>query len=134
MSRQLRDGIKSNSGKSTFKEITIKYRDSINKHAGAYEEYAGYVPPKLTHAQQSADYECTKNIKAYINNIKAHFGNRLCQVLNLICGKKKKPDEVQKKTSEARYDNDAIKEVIKKHCYYSLYQCKDSCVTEEIAN
>lgn len=88
--RQVRDGVKSRSGKSRLKDKTRWYRDLIKKHKKLYYKNAGYVPPKLTHAQQCADYECTKIQTAYINNIKAHFGNRLRQVLNLTCEKKRK--------------------------------------------
>lgn len=111
--RQVRDGNKSGSGKSKLKETTIDYRRLIMKHYDCYKEYTSYVPPKLTHAQQSADYECTKIITAYINNIKAHFGNRLRQVLNLICKKQIKSNEIRQKMSKARYSEESIKQVIK---------------------
>lgn len=111
--RQVRDGVKSGSGKSTLKNQTRCYRDLIKKYKESYCKHAGYVPPKLTHAQQSADYECTKLHTAYINNITAHFGNRLRQVLNLICEKEKKSKELQEKMKGARYTKEAIKEVIR---------------------
>lgn len=111
--RQIRDGVKSGSGKSRLKSTTRSYRDLIAKHKEKYFEYTGYALQKLTHAQQSADYECTKIHTAYINNIKAHFGNRFRQVLNLICNKCKKSEEIQQKMKVARYTDEAIKGVIR---------------------
>lgn len=67
--KQVRDGIKSGSGKSKLKETTTDCRRLIMKRYESYKEYAGYVPPKLTHAKQSADYECTKIATAYISTI-----------------------------------------------------------------
>lgn len=101
--RQIRDGVKSGSGKSRLKSTTRSYRDLIAKHKEKYFEYTGYALQKLTHAQQSADYECTKIHTAYINNIKAHFGNRFRQVLNLICNKCKKSEEIHKDESRKVY-------------------------------
>ncbi|RCH94652.1 hypothetical protein CU098_013651, partial [Rhizopus stolonifer] len=98
--RQVRDGVKSGSGKSRLKDKTRWYRDLIKKHKELYCKHAGYVPPKLTHAQQCADYE-------------SHFGNRLRQVLNLICEKKKKSEEIEQRMKDARYTKEAIKEVIR---------------------
>jgi hypothetical protein len=111
--RQIRDGVKSGSGMSTLKTVTRSYRDLIAKHKEQYIQYSAYVPQKLTHAQQSADYECTKIHTAYLNNIKARFGDRFRQVMNLICNKKKKSEEIQQKMKAARHADEAIKELIK---------------------
>lgn len=83
------------------------------KHKEKYCRYSGYVPPKLTHAKQNADYECTKINTAFINNIKAHFGDRLKQVVNIICGKQNKIRELEEKMKAARYTAEAIKGLIK---------------------
>lgn len=111
--RQVRDGVRSGSGNSSIKETTTTYRNLILKHKEKYCRYSGYVPPKLTHAKQNADYECTKINTAYINNIKAHFGDRLKQVVNIICGKQNKIRELEEKMKAARYTAEAIKGLIK---------------------
>lgn len=69
VNRQVRNGIKSGSGSSRLKGATPSYRDLIMEHKKPYCQHAGYVPQKLTDAQQSAGYECTKIHTVYINNI-----------------------------------------------------------------
>lgn len=87
---------------------------------------------ELTHAQQSADYECTKILTAYLNNIKAHFGDRLRQVLNLICQKDKKSKEVQDKMKAARYDKEAIKGVIRNSVTIPCANAKTSVARKQL--
>ncbi|KAG1440847.1 hypothetical protein G6F56_011746 [Rhizopus delemar] len=130
--RQVRNRVKSGSGKSRLKDKTRWYRDLIKKHKELYCKHAGYVPPKLTHAQQCADYECTKIQTAYINNIKAHFGNRLRQVLNLICEKKKKSEEIEQRMKDVRYTKEAIKEVIRNSVTIPCANIKTSVAKKQL--
>lgn len=98
----------------TLKEETARYRDLISQHKAAYFATAKYNPPKVVNAQQIALFECTKIQTAYYNNLTAHFGNRLRMFLNFACNLKKESDRITKKMKEERYDEAAIKQIIKK--------------------
>lgn len=55
-----------------------------------------------------------QNCHSIYQHIKAHFGKRLRQVLDIHnLPKKKKSDEIRKRMTEARYTKEAIKEVIR---------------------
>ncbi|ORE17717.1 hypothetical protein BCV71DRAFT_286726 [Rhizopus microsporus] len=90
--RQSRDG--SVTGKSKLTDAVQNYRKLIGKHKDYYFQHAKYTPTKLTNAQKIALYECVKIQTAYVNNIRAHFGNGLWMVLNKLFKKTEKTENL----------------------------------------
>ncbi|KAG1140121.1 hypothetical protein G6F37_009229 [Rhizopus arrhizus] len=115
----------SKGGNSTrLKDTTKNYRRLISKYKEAYFEDAGYTPQNLPHAQQIALYECTKIQTAYYNNIKAHFGNRLCGLINKLFKKKEKAESLRGEIQANKSSSKAIKEAIRKKIYRPCNQVK----------
>lgn len=110
--RNVRDGSKT--GKTRMTEKVATYRRLITKHKEAYFEAAKYIPPKLTNAQQIALYECNKIHTAYLNNLKAHFGNRLRMFLNHLCNQKEESSRLRKQMEKERYPDSAINDLIRR--------------------
>ncbi|KAI9260954.1 hypothetical protein EDC94DRAFT_132528 [Helicostylum pulchrum] len=121
------------SGKSRLTDYMKRYRQFIAKHKDNYIKYADYTPPKLVNAQQIALYECKKIETAYLNSIKAHFGNRLSMFLNKLCGKKEKAYDLKKKLEAEGCSKDLIKEKVREAVYKPCNQIKLAIVKKEMS-
>ncbi|GAA5816658.1 hypothetical protein MFLAVUS_010188 [Mucor flavus] len=118
----MRDG--SISGKSSLGESVKKYRRIIEKYKDTYYSNASYIPPKLVNSQQIELYECNKIHTAYLNNIKAHFGNRLNMSLNHICNQKEKANILRKRLEAEGYNKDVIQNKVGKEVLEPCKQIK----------
>ena len=115
-----------------LKPVTKKNRQLIAKYKEAYFQDANYTPPSLPNAQQIALYECTKIQTAYHNNIKAHFGNRLRQFVNIILQKKERANNLRKEMKENGSDEKAIKSAIRSKIYGPCNQISRAVARKEI--
>lgn len=120
--KQVRDG--SISGKSRLGESVKNYRRTIEKYKDTYISNANYTPPKLVNSQQIALYYCNKIHTAYLNNIKAHFGNGLNMSLNHICNQKEKANILRKRLEAEGYNKDVIRNKVRKEVLEPCKQIK----------
>ena len=100
-----------------LKDSTSQYRNIIFAHKQSYCSIAKYQPVALKYSQQIALYECTKIQTAYLNNIRAHFGHRLKQILNILCQKKKLADEIRTKLDKSKSSKKAINKELREKVY-----------------
>lgn len=115
-----------------IKDVTREYRQVISKHKNSYCECAQYVPPKLLYAQQIALYECTKIHTAYHNNIKAHFGSRLRNILNKLFKKKEKMEDIRGRMNATNATKEEINKALRDQVYKPCDQMKLSVSRKEM--
>ncbi|GAA5808780.1 hypothetical protein MFLAVUS_002176 [Mucor flavus] len=116
---------------SRLKDITKTYRQLILKYKEEYCTNARYTPIPLVHAQQIALYECTKIQTAYLNNLKAHFGNRLRSFVNRLFKKDEKAKNLREKMKANGSTEEAIKSAIRKEVYQPCNQVKQAIIKKE---
>ncbi|KAG2192045.1 hypothetical protein INT47_006692 [Mucor saturninus] len=104
----------------------------ILKYKKEYCTNARYTPIPLVYAQQIALYECTKIQTGYINNLKAHFGNRLRSFVNKLFNKDEKARNICEKLKANGYTEQAIKAAIRKEVYQPCNQVKQAIAKKEI--
>ncbi|PHZ09527.1 uncharacterized protein RHIMIDRAFT_240649 [Rhizopus microsporus ATCC 52813] len=103
---------------------TANYRSLVSKHKESYCLSASYTPIVLVNAQQIALYECTKVQTAYLNNIKAHFGNRLRAILNKVCKTKELAADLRKDLKKKNVDKRAVNKALREEVYGPCNQNK----------
>ncbi|GAA5807289.1 hypothetical protein MFLAVUS_000646 [Mucor flavus] len=116
---------------SRLKDITKTYRQLILKYKEEYCTNARYTPIPLVHAQQIALYECTKIQTAYLNNLKAHFGNILRSFVNRLFNKDEKAKNLREKMKANGSTEEAIKSAIRKEVYQPCNQVKQAIIKKE---
>lgn len=107
-----------------LKDTTSNYRMIISQHKESYYKLSNYIPIKLSYTQQIALYECTKIETAYLNHIKAHFGNKLKMIINKLCKKKELAEDLRKKLNKDKSSKEAISKVLRKKVYDPCNQVK----------
>lgn len=117
-----------------IKETTKLYRQLIAKHKGSYCENASYIPVKLANAQQNALYECTKIETAYYNNIKAHFGDRLREMLNRLCKKKGKSSALRERMVLEGCSTKVIQAAVRRDIFTPCSQVKLAVAKKKMPN
>lgn len=105
---------------------TANYRTTITEHKESYCKSANYTPIGLPNAQQIALYECTKIQTAYINNIKAHFGNRLREILNKLCEKKKLLGNLREELKKNKSSKKVVSKALRENVYDPCNQVKNA--------
>ncbi|GAA5794847.1 hypothetical protein HPULCUR_000195 [Helicostylum pulchrum] len=100
-----------------LKDTTKTLRGIIAKYKEAYLRDAAFTPILLPYAQQIALYEYTEIQTVCLNNIKAHFGNRLRSFLNELFKRKEKEKSVREEMQAKRSTDKYIKEAIRKQVY-----------------
>ncbi|KAI8083355.1 uncharacterized protein B0P05DRAFT_489037, partial [Gilbertella persicaria] len=114
------------------KDRTAIYRELISRHKSSYFEDAQYTPFEIKYAQQLALYECTKINTAYHNNIKAHFGNRLRMLLNMLSKKEEKLLSLDHRMKAVNATKQAIKEARRKEVFEPFNKMKFAVSKKEI--
>ncbi|ORE09056.1 hypothetical protein BCV72DRAFT_321325 [Rhizopus microsporus var. microsporus] len=113
---------------------TANYRSLVSKHKESYCLSASYTPIVLVNAQQIALYECTKVQTAYLNNIKAHFGNRLRAILNKVCKTKELAADLRKDLKKKNVDKRAVNKALREEVYGPCNQKKSKAVLQSYLN
>ena len=74
--------------KNDYRIITNQYKNKFLSIA-----YIHYRPPKIKSPNQLCDYEATKMVVAYTNNIQCHLGNHIRKTINILVDLKTKKKE-----------------------------------------
>ncbi|GAA5807736.1 hypothetical protein MFLAVUS_001111 [Mucor flavus] len=109
----------------------IQAKVLILKYKEEYCTNARYTPIPLVHAQQIALYECAKIQTAYLNNLKAHFGNRLRSFANRLFNKDEKAKNIREKMKANGSTEEVIKSAIRKEVYQPCNQVKQAIIKKE---
>ncbi|KAI8086847.1 uncharacterized protein B0P05DRAFT_578073 [Gilbertella persicaria] len=112
--------------------IDFSLADFVTKEFFVEVFLALIIPGKIKYAQQLALYECTKINTAYHNNIKAHFGNRLHMLLNMLSKKEEKLLSLDHRMKAVNATKQAIKEARRKEVFEPLNKMKFAVSKKEI--
>jgi hypothetical protein len=121
-----------NSRPGKLVDRTANYRLLISKHKESYFNIAKYTPIVLVNAQQIGLYECMKIQTAYLNHIKANFGNKLRTILNKLCKKRELADGLREQLKKDKVNTETVNKALRETLYDPCNQVKSAVEKKEM--